>query len=85
MEFEWDEDKNQLNQDKHGIRFKEAKEIFGRFVLMWEDTRQDYGEPRFISVGEIGDSVVILLVVAIRHVAKRLVLFLLEERMFVKG
>jgi uncharacterized protein len=64
MEFEWDEAKNQLNEDKHGICFEEAQEIFERFVLMWEDTRQDYGEPRFISVGEMGDSVVILLVVA---------------------
>lgn len=28
MEFEWDENKNQSNQLKHGISFEEATEIF---------------------------------------------------------
>ena len=64
MEFEWDEDKNRLSQAKHGIRFEEAREIFERATLMWEDTRQDYGETRYISVGEIGEAVVVVLVVA---------------------
>ena len=63
MEFEWNEAKNRSNQDKHGIGFEEAREIFERSVLMWEDTRHDYGEARYISVGEIGDSVVVVLVV----------------------
>ena len=64
MEFEWDEAKNRSNQDKHGISFEEAGEIFERPVLTWEDTRHDYRETRYISVGEIGDSVVVALVVA---------------------
>ena len=63
MEFEWDDAKNLLNQAKHGISFEEAREIFERSVLMWEDTRHDYGEARYISVGEIGDSAVVVLVV----------------------
>ncbi|MAC85218.1 MAG: hypothetical protein CL624_13895 [Arcobacter sp.] len=28
MKFEWNEDKNTLNKQKHGISFEEAKEIF---------------------------------------------------------
>ena len=63
MEFEWDEAKNTSNRNKHGVRFEEAQSIFERSVLMWEDTRRDYGEPRFISVGEIGDSIVVVLAV----------------------
>lgn len=63
MEFEWDETKDQLNQDKHGFGFAEAGEIFDRPVLTWEDTRYDYGETRYISVGELGDSIVVVLVV----------------------
>ena len=63
MEFEWDDAKNLLNQAKHGISFEEAREIFERSVLMWEDTRRDYGETRYVSVGEIGGSVVVVLVV----------------------
>jgi uncharacterized protein len=63
MEFEWDEAKNRSNQGKHGISFEEAREIFERSVLMWEDSRRDYGETRYTSVGEIGDSIVVVLVV----------------------
>ena len=63
MEFEWNEAKNRSNQTKHGISFEEAREIFEGFVLMWEDTRRRYGETRYISVGGIGDSVVVVLVV----------------------
>ena len=62
MEFEWDETKDRLNQNKHGISFAEAGEIFAHPVLTWEDTRHDYGETRYISVGGIGDAVVVLVV-----------------------
>ena len=32
MKFEWDENKNQQNRQKHGISFEEAKEIFSGIV-----------------------------------------------------
>jgi hypothetical protein len=28
MKYEWNEEKNKLKQDKHGISFEEAKEVF---------------------------------------------------------
>ena len=28
MQFEWDEKKNILNQEKHDVSFEEAKEVF---------------------------------------------------------
>ena len=28
MNFEWDENKNQINQRKHGISFEEAQAVF---------------------------------------------------------
>lgn len=62
MEFEWDAAKNRLNQDKHRISCEEAAEIFIRPFLMWEDTRQNYEEVRYISIGEVGNAVVIVLV-----------------------
>jgi uncharacterized protein len=49
--FEWDEDKNLLNQQKHGVDFLEAMLIFENDVVTVEDTRQDYGERRFRSIG----------------------------------
>ena len=30
IQFEWDENKNQINQRKHGISFQEAKTVFYR-------------------------------------------------------
>jgi uncharacterized protein len=51
MNFEWDDDKNDVNRQKHGVDFVEAMLIFENDVLTAEDTRQDYGERRFRSIG----------------------------------
>jgi uncharacterized protein len=52
MDFEFDKNKNDLNKQKHGIDFNEAKKL-------WEDS--DYveipvktiDEPRFLVIGKI--------------------------------
>ena len=49
MKFEWDENKNQSNYDKHGIYFEEAVEVFKSDCITWVDDRNDYGETRVIS------------------------------------
>lgn len=52
MLFEWDEDKNRLNQWKHGIDFKAAMLVFqDPYLLSKRDDRYDYGEERWQSVG----------------------------------
>jgi uncharacterized DUF497 family protein/uncharacterized protein (DUF4415 family) len=51
MEFEWDENKNQINIEKHHVSFQRASKIFGGDVLEWEDTSQEYGENRNIAIG----------------------------------
>jgi len=28
MKFEWDDEKNLTNQEKHGVSFEEAREVF---------------------------------------------------------
>lgn len=50
MGFEWDPVKDAANRQKHGIGFREASEVFRGFILIAEDTRRDYGEPRFIAL-----------------------------------
>ncbi len=62
MKFEWDENKNLLNREKHGVSFSEAKEIFNRPVLTWTDNRRDYGEIREISIGSIEGVLVVVVV-----------------------
>lgn len=53
--FEWDDEKNMLNQQKHQVDFVDAMLIFKNEVLTVEDARRVYGEPRFRSVGMIDD------------------------------
>lgn len=53
MGFEWDEKKNQVNVEKHGISFETARKIFDGPVLTWIDNRKDYGEPRWNSLGKV--------------------------------
>ncbi len=52
MEFEWDEDKKFKNWQKHGIDFAEAALMFENPIISQEDTRRDYGEKRFIAIGQ---------------------------------
>jgi uncharacterized protein len=53
MTFEWDERKNRANIRKHGFDFAEAEEMFRGFLLARPDTREDYGEERWIGIGMI--------------------------------
>jgi uncharacterized protein len=50
VEFEWDENKERKNIEKHGIDFDQAKSIWNGSVL--EIARSDhYGEERVVAVG----------------------------------
>jgi uncharacterized protein len=59
MKFEWDDNKNALNIEKHGIDFNDALELFKNDRLIFPDERKDYGESRFITVGHINNRLVI--------------------------
>ena len=51
MKFEWDDEKSRRNIEKHGISFRDILPVFEymeRDGLLIEDTREDYGEDRFI-------------------------------------
>ena len=53
MNLEWDEAKNRSNIRKDGRDFNEAEEMFRGFLLVRPDTREDYGEERWIGIGVI--------------------------------
>lgn len=44
MKFEWDEGKNKINLQKHGIDFNDVAELFNQPMLVLLDSRDDYGE-----------------------------------------
>ena len=52
IQFEWDENKNQINQHKHGISFQEAKTVFyDEEALVIDDPEHSETEDRFIILG----------------------------------
>lgn len=73
LEFEWDKNKNEANFKKHGIKFDEAICIFEGKVLTSADERNDYGEQRWISIGEIEGVAVIVLIHTDRHNKLRII------------
>ena len=56
--FSWDEAKRRSNLKKHGIDFRDAAKIFDGPLVTVEDTRENYGEPRFIALGLLDGLVV---------------------------
>ena len=62
MLFEWNEHKNKLNFQKHGISFEEASEIFKGAVFTLEDSRKDYGEKRDVSIGAVENVIIVVVV-----------------------
>jgi len=59
VNFEWDEAKNQENIRKHGFDFADAWEIFEAPIRTAPDTREDYGEVRWNSIGLLGNRIVV--------------------------
>lgn len=61
MIFEWDDQKAKQNIAKHGMSFEDARLVFfdpNRITFM--DTRFDYGEERWITLGCFHDRVCVV-------------------------
>ncbi len=53
MLFEWDHQKDLLNQKKHGVSFKEAEEVFeDPLHISILDHRFSYYEERWLTIGK---------------------------------
>ncbi|NLZ66850.1 MAG: BrnT family toxin [Clostridiaceae bacterium] len=52
IRFEWDEDKNKLNQRKHGLSFEEASTVFADpGAILFDDPDHSLEEERFLIIG----------------------------------
>ena len=51
--FEWDDDKSERTFEERGIDFEFASHVFDGDYVEDEDRRLDYGEPRYVTIGEI--------------------------------
>lgn len=74
MEFEWDEDKEQINIKKHGIDFSTAALVFGdnNRIEKYDGVHSD-DEDRYITIGSIGNMVVVMVVYTERSGAIRII------------
>jgi uncharacterized DUF497 family protein len=55
VNFEWDDEKNLINQQKHGVSFEEARGLFESGVDYLEIFNSEHSvfEDRFIAIGPI--------------------------------
>ncbi|RUT05212.1 hypothetical protein DSM106972_040330 [Dulcicalothrix desertica PCC 7102] len=60
MNFEWDEQKNELNISKHGFDFADAYRVFQLPIAVELDERNDYGEDRWIGIGLLDGRIVVI-------------------------
>ena len=52
MTFEWDENKNHINQRKHGISFEEVQTVFeDAYAILFDDPDHSDEEERFLIIG----------------------------------
>jgi len=56
-QFEWDSQKAVNNKTKHGLSFEVAARVFlDQNRINAHDTRKEYGEDRFITVGIVSET-----------------------------
>ena len=68
MHFEWDENKNQINQKKHGVSFEEAETVFyDEEALLEYDEVHSTDEDRFRILGCSSRGNILLVVHCIRE------------------
>ncbi len=56
MKFEWDENKNSINKEKHKVSFETAAHVFDDpYYIEMYDFEHSIDEDRFIALGMVGD------------------------------
>lgn len=56
MKFEWDENKNSINKEKHKISFETAAHVFDDpYYIEMYDFEHSIEENRYIALGMVGD------------------------------
>lgn len=58
--YEWDEEKNKKNREKHGVDFEDAQYVFSGETISFDDDRFDYGEERWITMGLLNSRIMVV-------------------------
>ena len=60
MKFIWDEGKNLINRQKHGIDFSDVPTVFEKPMVTFIDQRKEYGEDRCVGIGWLRDILAVI-------------------------
>jgi hypothetical protein len=60
MRFTWHEPKRQATLGKRGLDFADATLVFAGPTFTFEDDRENYGEQRWVSLGLLRGTVVVI-------------------------
>jgi len=55
--FTWDAEKSERCYQDRGFDFEYAVQVFEGDLIEWEDRRRDFGEQRFVTVGQVDGKV----------------------------
>ena len=58
--FIWDSDKSDRCYSERGFDFDYAARIFEGEFIEWEDCRHEYGEQRLVTVGQVEDTILVV-------------------------
>lgn len=66
QKFEWDPNKDRINQKKHDIGFKLASKVFcDKNVVVYPDFEHSQYEDRYIAIGRVND--ILFVSYTVRH------------------
>lgn len=57
----WDENKRISNLKKHGIDFQDCSDLWENLTVTYEDTKYQYPESRFITLGIVLNGVAVVI------------------------
>ncbi len=60
MRFTWHEPKRQTTRNRRGLDFADAEQLFAGPTFTFEDTREDYDEQRWVTLGLLRGKVVVI-------------------------
>ncbi len=58
--FTWEADKSERCYRERGFDFDHAIKVFEGDVIGWEDRRREYGEQRFVTVGQVEEKTLVI-------------------------
>ena len=60
MKYTWDEGKNAINRQKHGIAFADVPPMFEHPMVTFLDQKKSYGEDRWVGIGWLHDVLAVI-------------------------